>query len=71
MIHKISIFIFGAIKSKPAASGICLYSLPNSVVDASTINTLKVQLDKLWMHQAVKYDFTADMTGTGNRSVTK
>ena len=43
-------------------------SLPNSVVDASTVNTFKAQLDKFWSHQAVKYDFTADLTGTGNRS---
>jgi len=43
-------------------------SLPNSVVDASTINAFKARLDKFWSHQAVKYDFTADLTGTGNRS---
>ena len=24
-------------------------------------------LDKIWFHQAVKFDFTADLTGTGNR----
>ena len=41
-------------------------SLPNSVVDASTISAFKGWLDKFWMHQAVKYDFTADLTGTGN-----
>jgi len=41
-------------------------SLPNSVVDASTINAFKAWLDKFWMHQAVKYDFTADLTGNGN-----
>jgi len=43
-------------------------SLPNSIVDASTVNAFKAQLDKFWLHQAVKYDFTADLTGTGNRS---
>jgi len=43
-------------------------SLPNSVVDASTVNAFKARLDKFWLHQAVKYDFTADLTGTGNRS---
>ena len=42
-------------------------SLSNSVVDASTINVFKGQLDKFWLHQAVKYDFTADLTGTGNQ----
>ena len=43
-------------------------SLPNSVVDASTVNAFKARLDKFWSHQAVKYDFTADLTGTGNRT---
>jgi len=27
------------------------------------------RLDKIWFHQAVKFDFTADLTGTGNRSL--
>jgi len=26
-------------------------------------------LDKLWMRQDVKYDFTADLTGIGDRPV--
>jgi len=39
-----------------------------TVVDASTINAFQAQLDKFSMHQAVKYDFTADLTGSGNRS---
>ena len=43
-------------------------SLPNSVVDVSTANAFKARLDKFWSPQAVKYDFTADLTGTGNRS---
>jgi len=43
-------------------------SLPNTVVNASTVNTFKAQLDRFWWHQLVKYDFTADLTGTGNRS---
>ena len=43
-------------------------SLPNSIVDTSTVNAFKARLDKFWSHQAVKYDFTADLTGTGNRS---
>ena len=25
------------------------------------------RLDKIWLHQAVKFGFTADLTGTGNR----
>jgi len=28
----------------------------------------KARLDKIWLHQAVKSDFVADLTGTGNRS---
>jgi len=43
-------------------------SLPNSVVDACTVNAFKARLDKFWQHQSVKLDFTADLTGTGNRS---
>jgi len=43
-------------------------SLPNSVVDACTLNAFKTRLDKFWQHQLVKFDFTADLTGTGNRS---
>jgi len=43
-------------------------SLPNSIVDANTVNAFKARLDKFWSHQAVKYDFTADLTGTGKRS---
>jgi len=42
--------------------------LPNSVVDACTVNAFKAQLDKFWLHQAVKFDFTANPTDTGNRS---
>ena len=43
-------------------------SLPNSVVDACTVNAFKACLDKFWQHQSVKFDFTADLTGTGHRS---
>ena len=43
-------------------------SLPNSVVDACTVNAFKARLDKFWQHQSVKFDFTADLTETGNRS---
>jgi len=44
-------------------------SLPNSVVDVDTVRLFKARLDKFWMHQDVLYDFTADLTGIGNRSV--
>ena len=43
-------------------------SLTDSVVDACTVNAFKARLDKFWQHQVVKFDFTADLTGTGNRS---
>jgi len=43
-------------------------SLPDSVVDACTVNAFKARLDKFWQHQVVKFDSTADLTGTGNRS---
>jgi len=44
-------------------------SLPNYVVDVSIINQFKARLDKFWTHQNVLYDYTADLTGTGDRSV--
>jgi len=46
-------------------------SLPNSVVDASTANAFKARLDKFLSHQAVKYDFTADLTGNRSKEVLK
>ena len=44
-------------------------SLPNCVVDVSTINQFKARLDKFWSHQDILYDYTADLTGIGDRSV--
>jgi len=44
-------------------------SLPNSVVDVDTECLFEAHLDKFWMHQNVLYDFTADLTGIGDRSV--
>jgi len=43
-------------------------NLPNSVVDACTVNAFKARLSKFWQHQSVKFDFISDLTGTGNRS---
>ena len=37
-------------------------SLPNHAV-----NVFKARLDRFWMDQDVKFDFTADLTGTGDR----
>ena len=43
--------------------------MDHDVVNASTVNTFKARLDKFWSHQLVKFDFTANLTGTGNLSV--
>ena len=42
---------------------------PNHVVDVNSVNLFKARLDRFWMDQDVKYDFMADLTGTGDRSV--
>ena len=39
------------------------------LTDVNTINLFKTRLDRFWANQDVKYDFTADLTGTGDRSV--
>ena len=44
-------------------------SLPNFVVDVDTVCLFKTRLDKFWIHQDVMYDFAADLTGIGDRSV--
>jgi len=44
-------------------------SLPIYVVDVNTVNQFKARLDKFWMHQDAKYDFTADLTGIGDWSI--
>ena len=41
----------------------------NYIVDVNTVNQFKACLDKFWVHQHVKYDFTADLTGIGDRLV--
>jgi len=43
--------------------------LPNHVVDVNSVNLFKARLDRFWMDQDVKYDFVADLTGNGDRSV--
>jgi len=40
----------------------------NSVVNACSVNAFKARFDKFWQHQAVKFDFTVDLTGTKNQS---
>jgi len=43
-----------------------LNNMPNFVVNASTVNAFKALLDKFWSHQAVEFDFTAELTDTRN-----
>ena len=44
-------------------------SLPDSVVASGTINSFKNNLDKFWFNQEVKYNWKAELTGTGNCSL--
>jgi len=41
------------------------YLLPDSVVDADTLNIFKSRLDKHWLDQDVLYNFHSQLTGTG------
>jgi len=43
-------------------------SLPNSLVEACFVNAFKARLGKIWSHHDVEFNFTARLTGTGNRS---
>ena len=43
-------------------------SLPNYVVDVQSVDVFKVHLDQFWAQQEVMFDWTADLTGTGDRS---
>jgi len=44
-------------------------SLPNAVVDVDSVDLFKSRLDNFWMFQDVKYDYTANLAGTEDRSV--
>ena len=44
-------------------------SLPDNVVSANTVNTFKNILDKFWSDQELVYDYKADLTRIGNRSL--
>jgi len=44
-------------------------SLPDSVVDADTLNTFKSRLDKHWLDRDVLYNFHSELTGTGGASI--
>ena len=43
--------------------------LPDDVVSAPTLGSFKSRLDKFWQHQCMLFDWEADITGTGNRSL--
>ena len=47
-------------------------SLPNSVIQARSINSFKNKLDKFWSTQAIIYDYESPLTitnGTGNYDI--
>ena len=44
-------------------------SLPEHVVNSSSVNSFKNNLDKFWVSQEVYYNFKCDITGTANRSL--
>lgn len=44
-------------------------SLPNDIVKACSVNQFKNKLDKFWERQEVMYDYKADLTGIGSRSL--
>jgi len=44
------------------------YSKSTKKICKDYLDAFKARLDKIWLHQAVKFDFMADLTGTGNRS---
>ena len=49
-------------------------SLPENVISANTVNNIyinifKNRLDKFWSDQELVYDYKADLTGIGNRSL--
>jgi len=43
-------------------------SLPDHVVDVSSLKQSETRLDKFWRDQDVMFDWTAEIAGTGDRS---
>ena len=43
-------------------------SLPDNVVTAKSVDSFKSRLVKFWNDQEVKFNWKADITGTGSRS---
>ena len=44
-------------------------SLPEHIISAESTDTFKSRLDKFWSKQDLLYDFKAELTGIGNRSL--
>ena len=42
-------------------------SLPDHVVDVNSLKQFETRLDKFWRDQDVMFDWTAEITGTGDR----
>ena len=45
------------------------YGLPNIVVSAESTNIFKNRFSKFWANQDFKFDWNADITGIGSRSI--
>jgi len=43
------------------------YSLPFSVVTAPSVNSFKNRLNNHWASQELRYDWEAELSGTGSR----
>ena len=43
-------------------------SLPDHVVDVNSLKQFETKLDKFWRDQDVMFDWTAEITGAGDRS---
>jgi len=43
-------------------------SLPDVVVKAESVNSFKGRLDRFWDDKEVKFNWKADIKGTGSRS---
>jgi len=44
-------------------------SLPTEVVNAPSLNSFKNRLDRFWMNQDILYNWHAELTRTGSRSI--
>jgi len=43
--------------------------LPESVISARTTDFFKYKLDKFWSNQDLIFDYKAELTGIGNKSL--